>query len=171
MTAKERVSLYRGSRCDNCKEHRCFSCHIAYPFYGCQNARRTLLSSKKHTDRLGNQRFHHFWLSRDLRCHSAIRQSPSTRVRLKQQLNGNKKMNQILRKAMQRADDYVIEMDYSDAMGNRTHRIVSPIRFMGSRCFLGLCLCREQPRQFQLSRCKNLKLIRADQVLMPVPMA
>ena len=70
---------------------------------------------------------------------------------------------------MQRADDYVIEMDYSDAMGNRTHRIVSPIRFMGSRCFLGLCLCREQPRQFQLSRCKNLKLIRADQVLMPVP--
>lgn len=80
-------------------------------------------------------------------------------------------MNQTLRKAMQRSDDFVIEMDYADAKGNRTHRVVSPIRFMGSRRFLGLCLCREQPRQFQLSRCKNLKLIPADRVLMPVPMS
>ncbi|MGB1925088.1 MAG: hypothetical protein ACPHL6_01070 [Rubripirellula sp.] len=80
-------------------------------------------------------------------------------------------MNQTLRKAMQRSDDFVIEMDYADAKGNRTHRVVSPIRFMGSRRFLGLCLCREQPRQFQLSRCENLKIVPANSVLMPVPMS
>ena len=78
-------------------------------------------------------------------------------------------MNQILRRAMQDSDQYVIEMDYADAKGNRTHRVVSPIRFMGSRRFLGLCLCREQPRQFQLSRCKNIRLVPAANVLMPVP--
>ena len=79
-------------------------------------------------------------------------------------------MNQILRRAMRDADRYVIEMDYADAKGNRTHRVVSPIRFMGSYRFLGLCLCREQPRQFQLSRCKNIRLVSAADVLMPVPM-
>lgn len=79
-------------------------------------------------------------------------------------------MNQILRQAMRDSDKYVIEMDYADANGNRTHRVVSPIRFMGSYRFLGLCLCREQPRQFQLSRCKNIRLVAAANVLMPVPM-
>ncbi len=79
-------------------------------------------------------------------------------------------MNQILRQAMRDSDNYVIEMDYADAKGNRTHRVVSPIRFMGSYRFLGLCLCREQPRQFQLSRCKNIRLVAAADVLMPVPM-
>jgi predicted DNA-binding transcriptional regulator YafY len=71
---------------------------------------------------------------------------------------------------MQDSDHFVIEMDYADAKGNRTHRFVSPIRFMGSYRFLGLCLCREQPRQFQLSRCKNIRLVPAADVLMPVPM-
>jgi len=79
-------------------------------------------------------------------------------------------MNRLLRRAMQDSDHFVIEMDYADAKGNRTHRVVSPIRFMGSYRFLGLCLCREQPRQFQLSRCENIKLVRAESVLMPVPM-
>ena len=78
-------------------------------------------------------------------------------------------MNQILRQAMRDSDRYVIEMDYADVNGNRTHRVVSPIRFMGSYRFLGLCLCREQPRQFQLSRCKNIRLVDAEDVLMPVP--
>ena len=78
-------------------------------------------------------------------------------------------MNRILRRAMQDSEQYVIEMDYADAQGNRTHRVVSPIRFMGSYRFLGLCLCREQPRQFQLSRCKNIRLVPAADVLMPVP--
>ena len=80
-------------------------------------------------------------------------------------------MNRMLRQAMRDTDNYVIEMDYDDVKGNRTHRFVSPIRFMGSYRFLGLCLCREQPRQFQLSRCKNIRLVNASEVLMPVPMA
>ena len=79
-------------------------------------------------------------------------------------------MNSILRRAMQDSDRYVIEMDYADAKGNRTHRFVSPIRFMGSYRFLGLCLCREQPRQFQLSRCKNIRLVPACDILMPAPL-
>lgn len=79
-------------------------------------------------------------------------------------------MNRILRQAMQDCDNYVIEMDYADVKGNRTHRVVSPIKFMGSYRFLGLCLCREQPRQFQLSRCKNIRLVPASDVVMPVAM-
>ena len=79
-------------------------------------------------------------------------------------------MNRMLRLAMSDSDNYVIQMDYDDAKGNRTRRVVSPIRFMGSYRFLGLCLCREQPRQFQLSRCRNIKLIPAHQVQMPVEM-
>jgi predicted DNA-binding transcriptional regulator YafY len=77
-------------------------------------------------------------------------------------------MNQILRHAMFNSDKYVIEMDYDDAKGNRTRRVVSPIRFMGSYRFLGFCLCREEPRQFQLSRCKNIRLVPAEEVLMPM---
>ena len=79
-------------------------------------------------------------------------------------------MNHLLKRAMQDSDHYVVEMDYSDAKGTRTHRVVSPIRFMGSNRFLGLCLCREEPRQFQISRCENVKLLAADQVLMPMAM-
>ncbi len=78
-------------------------------------------------------------------------------------------MKSILRQAMQDSDSYVIEMDYADAKGNQTHRVVSPIRFVGNYRFLGLCLCREEPRQFQLSRCENVRLLPAADVLMPVP--
>ena len=78
-------------------------------------------------------------------------------------------MNRLLRQAMADSDHFVIEMDYDDAKGNRTRRVVSPIRFMGSYRFLGWCLCREQPRQFQLSRCRNLRLVPAHEVTAPIP--
>ncbi|MEM9825509.1 MAG: hypothetical protein AAF958_02910 [Planctomycetota bacterium] len=78
-------------------------------------------------------------------------------------------MNRLLRQAMSHPDHFVVEMEYDDAKGNRTKRLVSPIRFMGSYRFLGLCLCREQPRQFQLARCRNLRLIPAHEVAMPTP--
>lgn len=78
-------------------------------------------------------------------------------------------MNRMLKQAMADSDNFVIEMEYDDAKGRRTKRIVSPIRFMGSYRFLGLCLCREQPRQFQLARCRNIRLIPAHQVSMPMP--
>ena len=79
-------------------------------------------------------------------------------------------MKSTIRRAMQDSDDWVLAMDYVDAGGNPSHRVVSPIRFVGHDRFLGLCLCREAHRQFQVSRCQNLKLLPAASVLMPVPM-
>ncbi len=65
-------------------------------------------------------------------------------------------------------DDLVVEMQYADSKGNVTHRTVSPIRFVGSDRVLALCLCREEPRQFYLDRCENVRLLRAAEVLMPI---
>ncbi len=70
-----------------------------------------------------------------------------------------------------RADDLVVEFDYCDAKGAKTRRVVSPIRFLGQDRFLALCLSREEPRQFYLERCQNVRLARAADYLMPVAMA
>lgn len=67
------------------------------------------------------------------------------------------------------SDNFVIEMDYIDSKGAQTTRTVSPIRFVGKDRVLAMCLCREQPRQFYLDRCKNVRLIAAETVLMPMP--
>lgn len=77
---------------------------------------------------------------------------------------------QMLRTAMLDCDQWVVELEYADSKGKRTRRTVSPIRFSGSDRFLGLCLCREQPRQFYLNRCCNLRLVRSEDVIMPVEM-
>jgi predicted DNA-binding transcriptional regulator YafY len=79
-------------------------------------------------------------------------------------------MKNVLRRAMFDSETFVVEMVYSDSKGNRTRRIVSPIRFVGKDRFLGLCLCREEPRQFYLSRCEEIRLIPAAEVIMPMPM-
>ncbi len=76
--------------------------------------------------------------------------------------------NRIIRQAMHDSDNWAIEMEYRDANGRTTTRLVSPIRFMGSYRILALCLCREQPRQFRLARCSNIRLVPASDVLMPV---
>ncbi len=78
---------------------------------------------------------------------------------------------QLLTRAMQSPEDLVLSMEYVDTKGVRTRRIVSPIRFLPSGRFLGLCLCRCEPRQFNLDRCSNLKLCLAADFVMPVPMA
>lgn len=77
---------------------------------------------------------------------------------------------QLLTRAMQSPDDLVLSMEYVDTKGVRTQRVVSPIRFLPSGRFLGLCLCRCEPRQFNLDRCSNLKLCLAADFVMPVPM-
>jgi len=46
-----------------------------------------------------------------------------------------------------------------------------PLRFLGKDRFLALCLSREEPRQFYLDRCQNVRLARAADFLMPVAMA
>ena len=78
-------------------------------------------------------------------------------------------MQAIIRRAMEDYDALVIEMEYCDSRGNRTRRIVSPIRFLGPGRFLALCLCSEEPRQFHLSRCSNVRLRGAHHFVMPVP--
>ena len=80
-------------------------------------------------------------------------------------------MRKIFRQAMQNPDDLVVEFVYRDAEGTCTTRVVSPIRFLSADRFLALCLCREEPRQFYLDRCSNVRLIKATDILMPVPMA
>ncbi len=64
-------------------------------------------------------------------------------------------MKALIYRAMLQADDLVIVFDYVDQKGNATRRVVSPIRFASDSRFLGLCLSREEPRQFELSRCRT----------------
>lgn len=80
-------------------------------------------------------------------------------------------MRHLIQRAMHQSDDWVIEFDYRDAKGLATHRVVSPIRFLGGDRFLALCLSREEPRQFHLQRCRNVKLKPAADYVMPVDMA
>ena len=78
-------------------------------------------------------------------------------------------MRNLLSKAMTMSDDWVVEFCYQDSKGNESVRVVSPVRFLGSDRFLGLCLSREEPRQFYLSRCTHLKIRPAHDYVMPVP--
>jgi predicted DNA-binding transcriptional regulator YafY len=80
-------------------------------------------------------------------------------------------MRPLIFRAMHQSDDLVVEFDYTDAKGVATHRVVSPIRLLGRDRFLGLCLSREEPRQFYLDRCQNMRLAQAADFLMPVSMA
>lgn len=83
---------------------------------------------------------------------------------------GIDQMKNALRRAMHDSETFVVEMVYADSKGNRTRRVISPIRFVGQDRVLALCLCREEPRQFYLSRCESVRLIPAVEVIMPVPM-
>ena len=67
------------------------------------------------------------------------------------------------------SDDWVVEFRYQDSKGNQSIRVVSPVRFLGRDRFLGLCLSREEPRQFYLDRCSELTLRPAHDFVMPVP--
>jgi predicted DNA-binding transcriptional regulator YafY len=72
--------------------------------------------------------------------------------------------------AMQDSDRFVVEFSYTDSQEKQTRRIVSPIRFLPHGRFLGLCLSREEPRQFYMNRCQDLQIKPAEQFLMPVPL-
>ena len=76
----------------------------------------------------------------------------------------------MIRHAMQRQDDLVISLNYRDRRGKVTQRIISPIRFLSSDRFLAFCLCRCEPRQFQLDRCSDVQLKWAADYVMPVQM-
>ncbi|MEZ6094044.1 MAG: hypothetical protein R3C03_07360 [Pirellulaceae bacterium] len=80
------------------------------------------------------------------------------------------RMRRDMTRAMQDSDHWVVHFDYCDSKGEKSHRVVSPIRFVGADRMLGLCLSREEPRQFYLSRCENVAILPAEDVLMPVPL-
>ena len=79
-------------------------------------------------------------------------------------------MRQQIRRAMSDPDSLVLTFEYTDRRGQQTRRVVSPVRFVTSGRFLALCLSREEPRMFQMERMKNVRLARAHEFLMPVPM-
>ncbi len=82
---------------------------------------------------------------------------------------GFTRMRKILRQSMENVDGLVVQFAYRDADGKLTQRVVSPIRFLAGDRFLGLCLCREEPRQFYLGRCQDMQLKCAADYVMPVP--
>ncbi len=81
------------------------------------------------------------------------------------------KARSLLTRAMRSPDDTVVQLRYMDSKGQATIRVVSPIRFLAPDRFLGLCLCRCEPRQFHIARCDNIQLKPAADYVMPVPMA
>lgn len=80
-------------------------------------------------------------------------------------------MKDVLNRAMAASDDLVVQLEYLDAKGHATRRIVSPIRYLPNGRLLALCLCRCAPRQFHLERCQNVELRPAHEFVMPVPLS
>ncbi len=74
----------------------------------------------------------------------------------------------LIRRVMQQIDDLVLVIDYRGKDGTVTRRVVSPIRFVAEDRFLALCLSREEPRQFYLDRCSNVRVDLANNYVMPV---
>jgi predicted DNA-binding transcriptional regulator YafY len=74
----------------------------------------------------------------------------------------------LIARALQQTDDLVVVFDYLDSLGIPSRRVVSPYRIFGDEAFLGLCFTREEPRRFQLSRIRNLKIDLAMNYVMPV---
>jgi predicted DNA-binding transcriptional regulator YafY len=74
----------------------------------------------------------------------------------------------ILRQAMYSPDDYAVRLRYRAKDGELTERVISPIKMEDSRSLLALCLCRENPRRFELERCSHIELIPAHEILMPM---
>jgi len=71
--------------------------------------------------------------------------------------------------AMREQDTFAVSITYTDASGVRTRRVVSPIRFeQGTDRFKALCLAREDVRTFTLSKCSDVRLVHACDVVMPV---
>jgi len=80
----------------------------------------------------------------------------------------NNRVSKLIERVMQQTDDLVLVLDYEGKDGSRTRRVVSPIRFVAHNRFLALCLSREEPRQFYLDRCSNVRVGLAGNYVMPV---
>jgi predicted DNA-binding transcriptional regulator YafY len=81
-----------------------------------------------------------------------------------------RRRGRLIAQAMRDPDNQVIDMVYVDSKGNRTERIVSPIRWEGGgSMFMALCLGREEPRLFKTMNCSGVLLKPAHEVQMPEP--
>lgn len=76
-----------------------------------------------------------------------------------------------IQRAMRAPEQWVLQVEYEDSQGNKSVRIVSPIRYLSAERLLALCLCRCEPRQFYLNRCSKWELKPAAEYVMPVDMA
>lgn len=74
----------------------------------------------------------------------------------------------ILKQAMYSPDDYAVRLRYRAKDGELTERVISPIKMDNSHSLLALCLCRENPRRFELDRCSHIELVPAHEILMPM---
>ena len=70
----------------------------------------------------------------------------------------------MLYKAISDPDNWAIRMEYEDAKGVRTIRHVSPM-WSDGESFTGLCLTKGEPRTFILSRCSDMKLVPAHEIV------
>ena len=70
--------------------------------------------------------------------------------------------------AMMFPDDLVVLFRYRDRHGKVTRRVVSPVRFVGRNCFVGLCLVRADYRQFRVDECRYMKVGFACDFMMPL---
>jgi predicted DNA-binding transcriptional regulator YafY len=71
-----------------------------------------------------------------------------------------------LRDAMRDPERWTCRIVYRGIAGDVTERVVSPIRFDGSRV-LALCLGAEEPRWFRMASLESVVLVEAVSVTMP----
>jgi predicted DNA-binding transcriptional regulator YafY len=74
----------------------------------------------------------------------------------------------MVRRVIMQSETLVIWFRYRDSKGKETMRVVSPYRVFNETRFSGLCLLREEARQFDLRRCDELRIGLAADIVMPV---
>ncbi|WP_254513042.1 WYL domain-containing protein [Anatilimnocola floriformis] len=79
-------------------------------------------------------------------------------------------MQALINRALRQADELVLVFNYMDSKGVVSRRVVSPVRMIKGERLMALCLSREEPRQFHLKRCSQMRLEWASNFVMPVPM-
>jgi predicted DNA-binding transcriptional regulator YafY len=77
----------------------------------------------------------------------------------------DRKTKAVIDYAMRRSDYWCLAIRYQDAKGIATDRKISPIRWRSAGVLMALCLGRAEPRQFDVSRITDVRLVRSSDVL------
>ena len=75
-------------------------------------------------------------------------------------------VTRLMNRAMVSPATWCVAIRYRDAKGRLTSRTISPIRWTSAGVVLALCLGRSEPRQFDLRRMSDVRLVAAADVLM-----